>query len=180
MRHLRQVGAVFMLLLVATSVVSAQARRQTTSTAKFWEIGADAGLSFGLDDPNVTTLSIPVQSIRAGLHVSDVLSIEPFFGLDYTKFEDVDGITLYQFGVGALYHFSASRTQTQLFIRPALQIVGASIAGESDSEVGAGVGIGMKWPKLNGRMAWRGEANINFINDNTILGALLGISFFTR
>lgn len=169
-----------MLLLVATSVASAQARRQTTSTAKVWEIGADAGLTFGLDDPNVTQIDIPVQSIRAGIHVSDVLSIEPFFGLDYTKFEDVDALTLYQFGVGALYHFSPSRTRSQLFIRPALMVVGLSAAGNSDSEVGAGVGFGIKWPKLGGRMAWRGEANINFINDNTLIGALFGISFFTR
>lgn len=169
-----------MLMLVAASVASAQARRQTASTAKVWEIGADAGLSFGLDDPNVTQMDIPVQSIRAGVHVSDVLSIEPFLGLNYTKFEDVDAVTSYRFGVGALYHFSTSRTQSQLFVRPALMVVGLSAGGNSDSEVGAGVGVGIKWPKLGGRMAWRGEANINFINDNTILGALFGISFFTR
>lgn len=180
MRHLRQAGAVLMLMLVAASVASAQARRTTTSSARVWEIGADAGLQFSLDDPNTTTIQIPVQSVRLGIHTSDVLSIEPFFGLNYLKVEDIDAITTYQFGVGALYHFSASRTQSQIFVRPQLAVVGVSAGGNSDSEVGAGVGIGMKWPKLGGRMAWRGEANINFINDNTILGALFGISFFTR
>jgi hypothetical protein len=59
-------------------------------------------------------------------------------------------------------------------------VVGVSAGGESESEVGAGVGVGIKWPQLGGRMAWRGEANIGFVNDNTILGALFGISFFTR
>ena len=180
MRHLRQVGSVLMLMLVATSVASAQARRQPTSTAKVWELGADAGLQFSLDDPNTTTIQIPVQSVRVGIHTSDVLSIEPFFGFNYVKVEDVDAVTLYQFGVGALYHLSTSRTQSQLFVRPALMVVGVSAGGNSDSEVGAGVGFGIKWPRLNGRMAWRGEANINFIDDNTILGALFGISFFTR
>lgn len=169
-----------MLMVVATSVASAQARRQAASTAKVWEIGADAGLQFGLDDPNTTSIQIPFQNIRAGIHVSDVLSIEPFFGLNYLKFEDVDAITQYEFGVGALYHFSTSRTQSQLYVRPALMVVGVSAGGESDSEVGAGVGVGIKWPQLGGRMAWRGEANIGFVNDNTILGALFGISFFTR
>jgi hypothetical protein len=170
-----------MLMLVATSVASAQARRPATSTAKVWEIGADAGLQFGLDDPNTTTLQIPFQSIRAGIHVSPVLSIEPFFGLNYLKVEGLDdAISTYEFGVGALYHFSESRTRSQIFVRPALSVVGASVGGESDSEVGAGVGLGIKWPKLGGRMAWRGEANISFINDNTVLGALFGISFFTR
>lgn len=168
-----------MLMLVAASVASAQQRRQA-STAKTWELGADAGISFGLDDPNQTTIQIPVQTIRAGLHVSDVLSIEPFFGLDYLKFEDVDAITTYQFGVGALYHFSTSRTQSQLYVRPELLIVGFSAGGASDSEVGAGVGVGMKWPRLGGRMAWRGEAGIRFINDQTFIGGLFGVSFFTR
>ena len=180
MRHLRQVGAVLVLMLVATSVASAQARRQTTSTARVWELGADAALSFGLDDPSVTTLQIPVQNLRAGIHVSDVLSIEPFFGLSYTKIEDLDALTVYQFGVGGLYHFSTDRTRSQLYIRPALSIVGISAAGESDSEVGIGVGLGMKWPRLGGRMAWRGEANIGVIDDQTTIAALFGVSFFTR
>ena len=169
-----------MLMLVAASVASAQARRTTTSSARVWEIGADAGLQFSLDDPNTTTIQVPIQSLRLGIHTSDVLSIEPFFGLNYVKVEDIDAITTYQFGVGALYHFSPSRTQSQIFVRPQLAVLGISAGGNSDSEVGAGVGIGMKWPKLGGRMAWRGEANINFINDNTILGALFGISFYTR
>lgn len=169
-----------MLVLVAAPVASAQARRTTTSSARVWEIGADAGLQFSLDDPNTTTIQIPIQSVRVGIHTSDVLSIEPFFGLNYLKVEDIDAITTYQFGVGALYHFSASRTQSQIFVRPQLAVVGVSAGGNSDSEVGAGVGLGIKWPKLGGRMAWRGEANINFINDNTILGALFGISFYTR
>ena len=168
-----------MLMLVAASVASAQARRQA-SAARPWELGADAALSFGLDDPNVTTIEIPLQRIRAGLHVSEVLSIEPFFGLNYTKFEDVDAITTYEFGAGALYHFSESRTQSQLFVRPELLILGFSAGGNSDSELGAGVGVGMKWPRLGGRMAWRGEAGIRFINEQTIIRALFGVSFFTR
>ena len=168
-----------MLMLVAASVASAQQRRQAT-TARPWEIGADAALSFGLDDPNVTTIEIPRTSIRAGIHVSDVLSIEPFLGLSYAKFEDVDAVTTYEFGAGAVYHFSTSRTQSQLFVRPELFVAGLSAGGASDSELGAGVGVGMKWPQLGGRMAWRGEAGIRFINDNTVLRGLFGVSFFTR
>lgn len=168
-----------MLVLVAASVASAQQRRQA-STARVWELGADAGLSFGLDDPSVTTLQIPVQNIRAGIHVSDVLSIEPFFGLNYFKIEDLDAVTTYQFGVGGLYHFSTDRTRSQMYIRPALSIVGVSAGGNSDSEVGIGVGLGMKWPRAGGRWAWRGEGNISVIDDQTTIAALFGISFFTR
>ena len=191
MRQLRQVGAVFALLLVVSSLASAQrtgttrqagtpARQQASGSAKVWELGADAGLSFGLDDPNVTQLNIPVQSIRAGIHVTPALSIEPFLGYTYFKVDGIDAITQYQFGVGALYHFSENRAQSQLYLRPSLAIVGASAGGASDSEAGIGVGIGMKWPKMGGRMALRGEAGVFAINDNTSLNALFGVSFFTR
>ena len=191
MRQLRQVGAVFALLLVVSSLASAQrtgttrqagapAARQQASAGKVWELGADAGLSFGLDDPNVTQLQIPIQSIRAGIHVSPALSIEPFLGYNYLKVDGIDAISQYQFGVGALYHFSENRTRSQLYVRPSLAIVGASAGGTSDSEAGIGVGVGMKWPRLNGRMALRGEAGIFAINDNTSINALFGVSFFTR
>lgn len=192
MRQLRQVGAVFALLLVVSSLASAQRtgttrqagsqaqRQQASGSARVWELGADAGLSFGLDDPNVTQFQIPVQSIRAGVHVSPALSIEPFFAYDYTKVEGIDAVSAYQFGVGALYHFSPDRTRSQLYVRPSLAIVGFSAGGASDSEAGIGVGLGMKWPRLGGRMAWRGEANVFAINNNTSIGALFGVSFFTR
>lgn len=192
MRQLRQVAAVFALLLVVSSLASAQragttrqagspaARQQAAGSARIWELGADAGLSFGLDDPNVTQLQIPLQSIRAGIHVSPALSIEPFFGYNYLKVDGIDAISQYQFGVGALYHFSQDRTRSQLYLRPSLAIVGVSAGGTSDSEAGIGVGIGMKWPKMGGRMALRGEAGIFAINDNTSINALFGVSFFTR
>jgi hypothetical protein len=165
-----------MLMLVAASVASAQARRQASSTAKVWELGVDASLAFGLDDPGFTLLQIPTGSFRAGVHVSDVLSIEPFFSYNYLKIEDLDGDSFYTFGVGGLYHFSTDRARSQLYVRPFLMLVGDG----NDSELGGGVGVGMKWPRLGGRMAWRGEANVSSVNDQTQLGALFGISFFTR
>jgi hypothetical protein len=179
MRHLRQVGAVIALLLVAGSVASAQ-RTAASSSPRVWELGVDAGLSFGLDDPNVTTFQIPVQNIRAGVHIAPNWSVEPFLGYNYVKVEGADAFSVYQFGVGALYHFSTDRARSQMYLRPSIQIVGVSGGGASDSEAGIGVGIGMKWPKLGGRIAWRGEANVTAINDATTLGALFGLSLFTR
>lgn len=141
----------------------------------------DAALSFGLDDPNVTALQIPVANVRAGIHTSDVLSIEPFMSFNYAKVEGVpDAFTDYTFGVGALYHLSANRTQSQMYVRPFLALIGGSAGGVSDSDVGLGVGFGMKWPRLNGRMAWRGEGNINVVGDQTVIAFLFGASFFTR
>jgi hypothetical protein len=183
MRHLRQVVPVLALMLVASTVASAQRTTRASaqrSQPRVWEIGADAALSFGLDDPRTTQLQIPIANLRAGIHTSDVISIEPFFGLNYTKVEGFDAVTIYEFGVGGLYHFSPVRTRSQMYVRPFLSLIGISAAGNSDSEVGVGVGFGMKWPKLGGRMAWRGEGNIFSVNDQTSLNALFGISFFTR
>ena len=181
MRRLRQVGVVLGLLVVASSVASAQRTptRSAATAAKPWEFGFDAGLSLGLDNQG-TALEIPVQNVRAGYHMSDVLSIEPFGAIVYAKPEGADGATVYNLGVGGLYHFSTDRTATQLYLRPFLNLVGFSGGGASDSEVGLGIGAGMKWPRLNGRMALRGEANLSIMDNNNSLNFLFGLSFFTR
>lgn len=186
MRHLRQVGlAVLALMVVIASAASAQrpaarARSAAASQARVWELGIDAELSFGLDDPNTTALGIPIGNFRAAWSHSDVLSIEPFGAINYFKIEGFDAITTYMFGVGALYHFSPDRTKSRAYVRPFLALAGVSAAGTSDSDLGFGVGIGMKWPKMGGRLAWRGEANVAQVGDATSLNALFGLSFFTR
>lgn len=185
MRHLRQVClAVLLLTIVVSSVASAQRpaarNRASAQTANLWEFGMDAALSFGLDNPRVTSLSIPVGNFRAGVFTSDVLEIEPFFAFNYAKIEGFTALSTYQFGVGGLYHFSAERKRSQLYVRPFVALVGASGGGNSNTDVGVGVGVGIKWPKMNGRIAWRGEGNIATTGDNTSINLLWGLSLFTR
>jgi hypothetical protein len=186
MRHLRQVGlAVLALTVAGSSVASAQRTRPRTpataqTSGRVWELGVDAELSFGLDDPNTTSLGIPIGNFRAAWSHSDVLSIEPFGALNYFKVEGFDATTTYMLGVGALYHFSTDRSKSQAYARPFLALAGISTSGASDSDLGFGVGIGMKWPRLGGRIAWRGEANVAQVGDATSLNALFGLSFFTR
>jgi hypothetical protein len=190
MRHLTRL-AVLALVVAGASPLAAQRTRTSTSAAarpSVWEFGIDAALSFGLDDPNFTMISIPagafgpapIGSFRAGIFTSDVVEIEPFFALNYTKFEGSDGGTIYQFGSGLLYHFSAARTKPQLYARPFLALRGFSGGGNSDSDLGGGVGVGMKWPKMGGRLAWRGEANVAAVNETTTINFLWGLSYFTR
>jgi hypothetical protein len=183
MRSVRLAVLVIVALLVCTaSDASAQRTRPraAASPAKIWELGFDSQLSLSLEDPGFVSLTFPAGSIRAGVFTSDVVSIEPFFGLSYLKPEGVDAITRYELGVGGLYHFSAARTARQVYVRPFLAIVGASAGGQSDSDVGIGVGAGIKWPRMNGRLALRGEANIATMNDATSLNFLFGLSFFPR
>ena len=190
MRHVRQMGLIgFALLLAVSSTASAQrttTRQSARGQSTLWELGLDARLSFGLDDPKVTTLNIPVGNLRAGWFVNDSWEVEPFFSLDYTSISGGGSLTAYSFGAGALYHFSPSRARSQLYVRPFVGLVGASVnpagAGPSTStsDVALGAGVGMKWPKLGGRIAWRGEANFATTGDATSINLLWGLSLFTR
>ncbi|HEU4995810.1 MAG TPA: hypothetical protein VFT29_13380 [Gemmatimonadaceae bacterium] len=188
MRYVRQVVLSLLVLTVAASVASAQRpaqRRPQPSQGSLWELGSDAGLNFGLDNPSVTTLNVLSQSFRAGYYFTPEWSLEPFFGLNYIKVEGVDGVTLYNFGAGALYHFQQNRAARQFYLRPFLTVVGASGPGNDNSDVGIGLGGGVKWPRLGGRLALRGEAyfstvNTSTLSDNTSIGALFGLSIYTR
>jgi hypothetical protein len=192
MRSVRSVAlAALAFTVLGASVASAQQRRpaQRSSAEGYWELGTDAALLFGLDDPGTTQLSIPIGSVRAGYFMTPEWSIEPFFSFDYASIENVGSGTDYQIGAGALYHFSTVRTRSQLYVRPFFALVGASFnpdgpgGGTSESDPMLGGGVGIKWPKLGGRMALRGEANVAFMlgeNDQTFLGALFGVSFYTR
>lgn len=192
MRSIRIIAsAVLALTVVAASGADAQqrrpAQRTTTPAQGYWELGTDAALQFGLDDPNTTVLSIPSGAFRAGYFMTPEWSLEPFLSLTYVSVDGGGSTTAYQIGTGALYHFSTSRTMRQVYVRPFLALVGLSVdppvgAGSSDSDVALGAGVGLKWPRLAGRMAWRGEVNVarQFDAQQTSIGLLFGVSFFTR
>lgn len=138
----------------------------------------DAALLLGLDEPSSTDLLIPNPMIRVGFHTRDVISIEPFARIIYSKDEGFDGSTSWMFGLGGLYHFSADRSRSQFFVRPFLAIDGVT---DGDSEFTLGVGGGMKFrPRMNGRLQWRGEVNLSNRNDRNTLGALFGASVYLR
>ena len=187
MRHVRHFGLALLALTIASSASAQRTRARNADQRALWELGMDAGLQFELSVPaggtKTTSLSVPVPSVRAGVWASDVLSIEPFLGIQRVSGGGTS-VTGYTIGVGGLYHFSPSRTQSQLYVRPFLFLQGASFSGgggsNSNSDVGVGVGAGMKWPKLGGRLALRGEANIATVNSVTALNLLFGFSFFTR
>lgn len=197
MRHLRNIAlAVLTLTTLGASLASAQrtptrAQRAAPSARGFWELGTDAALSFNLDAPPggvSTTLSIPVGVLRAGYFHSPQLSIEPFFSLLYVSADGGASASNYTLGVGGVYHLSPARTTSVMFVRPFLAMVGESDdpggAGNSTSntDFALGAGFGMKWPKLSGRIAWRGEVNVarQFDAQQTSIALLFGISYFTR
>ena len=181
MRRLLSLAALSILALSAPA--SAQ-RSGGYSASPSPEIGMDAGITFSLGTPSRTTIEIPLQQIRMGFFVSPVLSIEPTLGL-VSLSGNGPSTTFYNFGVGALYHFSPSRTANQFYVRPFVNLVGDSGGGTSSSTALFGVGGGLKIP-LRDRIASRFEANFAHIGDlNGVLahneiGLLAGLSFYTR
>jgi|SRR4051812_17539878 hypothetical protein len=190
----RNVGFALVSLMVVA--LSASAQRTTTrttrssssasSTSTLWELGADAGIGFDLSVPTggakTTQIQIPLQSLRAGFFINPQWSLEPSLGYRYIKVEGLDAVSFYTLGFAGLYHFSTDRMHRQIYLRPFLGLLGISSGGQSDSDTELGVGAGMKWPKMNGRMAWRAELNLAHQMDaeTTSLNVLGGISFFSR
>lgn len=190
MRRVLAIAAVATLVLST----SASAQRRSSSSASSSsempiELGVDGGLSFGLGGTNsVTIFDLPVQSVRAGFFISPEISIEPSLGMTYATSSNVSG-SAYNLGVGLLYHFSTSRAQNQLYVRPFLNLEGQSnkVNGTSNSATNTifGAGVGVKLPATD-RLSWRLEANIghnsnnNFDNSDNRLGLLFGVSYFTH
>ncbi|HKO15122.1 MAG TPA: outer membrane beta-barrel protein [Gemmatimonadaceae bacterium] len=202
MRVQMKIGALAIATLVAAAATAnAQARgarNASMSEPRLLELGMDAGLSFGLDDPKTTSLGLPVQSIRAAFYMNPTVAIEPHAAVSYSKTDLGGGQSLsgtaMNLGVGALWHFSPSRSARQFYARPFVdlnRISGSTSDGQggsvsqSASQFGLGAGIGVKMPFGN-RMAWRFEANLthnfdtNTLPSQTYIGLGAGLSFYTR
>lgn len=190
MRPLRQAGAVFILMLVVSSVASAQRTTRTSSQAAaqaggFWELGADAGVSLFIDDPMTVAINIPVNSIRGGYYASNTLSIEPLARINTTFGKDQIGRTSYMIGVGVLYHLTPDRTKRQTYLRPMLAISGGG-GPNSLSFTHLGFGAGMKRPMFTNRLASRAEVGLLHrlkngpVDAETSINALLGFSIYTK
>jgi hypothetical protein len=166
---------------------ASSAQRTRSSGSQPWELGADAGLQLEVGVPTgvdkTTSLVLPLPAIRAGFFVNDEWSLEPSLTYVYDKTEGTPSTSFYALGFAGLYHFQKNRMARQMYVRPFLQLMGFSGAGGGNaSDQMIGVGVGLKWPRFNGRLAWRGEANLARQMDAevTSFNVLWGLSFFTR
>lgn len=166
---------------VSASAASAQRTRETGGPV---ELGIDAGVVFGLDNPNTTLVSIPVQDFRLGYFIDDKLELEPRFNLNSIHSSGAS-LTTYGFELGLLFIPSGDRIGRGFYIRPLLGVIGVSVsgAGGSNSNGYGGAGVGLKIPFADRRLATRMEANYEhgFGNGSSNqIGLALGLSFFTR
>jgi len=169
-------------LLLTILAPSADAQRSRGGSRPI-EFGIDGGIIFGLADPTYTAVALPIQSFRVGFLMSDRVAIEPAIGL--TSFR-VSGATStdYLFQVGLVYSPAGDRVGKGLYGRPFIGIAGQTNPGPNDdSNALMGLGVGLKIPFADRRLATRMELNYSHAFSDpsaNAIGLLFGLSFFTR
>ena len=103
----------FAFAVSAVLVLSSPALAQKQNPIEF---GIDGALTYGLDSPHVTEVSIPIQRLRVGFFVSPAVSIEPSAALSRNS-ESGSSATILDLGVGALFHLSTVRAGRGLDVR---------------------------------------------------------------
>ncbi len=168
-------------LLVALAP-SANAQRSRGDSRPI-EFGIDGALLFGLDNPKVTALAIPIPVFRVGFLMTDKVALEPRLQLSSIH---AGGQTATAYGIelGVVYSPNGDRVGNGLYGRPFIGISGQSVSGGGSTSNGeVGLGIGLKIPFADRRFATRWEANYahGFGTPGTnAIGLLFGLSFFTR
>ncbi|HZE08421.1 MAG TPA: hypothetical protein VE110_06650 [Gemmatimonadaceae bacterium] len=172
--------------LVALAVVapSARAQRYGQRGSTPIELGVDAAMVFGLDNPHTTAVTLPVPSFRIGFIVDNNLELEPRLQVNSVHVAGLGTLTDYDFQLGVLFMPGGDRVGKDVYIRPFLGFSGTSASGAgSNSNGDAGVGLGVKLPFADRRLATRLEAAYDhgFGNGGTnAIGLFAGLSFFTR
>lgn len=169
-----------LLVMVVASLANAQRPRGDSRPIEF---GIDGGLAFGLDNPKVTALVVPIPVFRVGFLMTDKVALEPRLQLASVHAAGQTATT-YGIELGVVYSPNGDRVGNGLYGRPFIGFSGASVSGGGSTSNGhAGAGIGLKIPFADRRMATRWEADYSHEfgtpSSNTI-GLLFGLSWFTR
>ena len=195
-------AAAFLGAASLAAPAGAQSPTAVAQPTRTLELGIDAGAVVGLGDESSIQINLPASRARVGFFLTNDTrwSLEPAVGLNYLDTEGGSGALQYNLEFGALYHFAPPANLTGglggtggpivrssvAYVRPFIGLTGVTGGGDgdddtSDSEVSFGAGLGIKVPWRES-LAWRAEANLGYGVDNEALriGALLGVSFFTR
>ena len=172
----------FASLVLAAPAAKAQ-RSQRGSTPV--ELGIDGGVTFGLDAPRTTWVALPVQSFRVGFHMSNNLALEPRVSINSFHGGGGGSATSYDLQLGVVYQPAGDRVGNGFYGRPFAGISGLNVSGPGgNNNTGyMGLGLGLKIPFADRRLATRMEANYahGFSGGGSNqIGLLIGLSFFTR
>jgi hypothetical protein len=171
---------------VATLVFAAlpaKAQRSSQRSTPI-ELGIDGGILFGLNTPRTTVVALPVQSFRVGFLVTDNLAFEPRAAINSIHASGAS-LTTYDFQMGVVYQPDGDRVGKGLYGRPFIGVSGVSVSGPGGNNNNGyiGLGVGLKIPFADRRLATRMEANYEHGfggGGNNIIGVLIGLSYFTR
>jgi hypothetical protein len=179
---LRLLASTVVALLLIAPASGAQAARQRGSYPV--EFGIDSDIIFGLESPRTTVIAVPAPVFRVGFIVGDKLELEPRLSLTSAHVSGFGSFTDYTFELGALYQPAGDRVGSGLYVRPFVGVSGGDDSQTSSSNNGyAGLGLGLKLPFANRRLAVRPEAA--YMHDfgtagGNALALIFGLSFFTR
>lgn len=169
------------VLVFAAAAPSAEAQRSRGSRPI--EFGIDGGVFFGLDNPKITVVALPVQDFRVGILMTEKVALEPRVHINSIS-AGGGSLTTYAFEMGLVYSPSGDRVGNGLYGRPFLGVSGVNVSGPGDDNSGyMGLGVGLKIPFADRRLATRMETNYTrgFSTPSTNqIGLLIGLSFFTR
>ena len=171
-------------LAVALIAPAAEAQRASHRDSGPIELGIDGGVTFGLDNPNTTIVSLPTQVFRLGYFLSNNVEIEPRVSINSASGGGVS-VTAYSLEAGVLFQPAGDRVGKGLYLRPFLGVSGLNVSGPGGNNNSgyAGAGFGLKLPFADRRLATRMEANYahGFSGGGSnLIGVLIGLSFFTR
>lgn len=168
------------LLAISSTAIAQRSSRNGGAI----ELGADAGVSFGLDDPTTRIIALPLQDFRLGYFMSNKFELEPRFSLTSLHIGGAGTLTTYKVEIGVLLLPEGDRAGRGLYVRPFGGFAGVSASGGgSDSNGYLGGGLGLKIPFAGRRLAARPEANYTHGfggGGSNQIGLLFGLSYFTR
>jgi hypothetical protein len=177
MKRILVLGALAMVFTAST----ADAQRSSRRDGGQIELGIDGGITFGLDDPSFTLVELPVQVFRVGYFLNDRFEIEPQISIISASGGGGGSATVYRLGAGLLWQPSGDRVGKGLYFRPFVGVTGFSVSGPGDENAAeAGIGVGVKLPFNDRRLATRLEANYSRVDDANQIRLMFGLSWFTR
>jgi hypothetical protein len=177
MKRLLLLGA--LALAMTASAADGQRSSRRGSEGQI-ELGIDGGITFGLDNPHFTLVSLPVQVFRVGYFLNDRFEIEPRLSLNSVSGGGAT-VSVYTLGLGLLYQPNGDRIGKGLYFRPFAALNGVSASGPGGDNSGeVGIGVGVKLPFDDRRLATRLEANYAHSDGANLIGLLFGLSWFTR
>jgi hypothetical protein len=145
------------------------------------EIGLDGGLEYAFD-PDLLTIAVPFQRVRAAFPFEPRMAIEPAFSLTRLS-SNGESLVAMVIRVGLLLDIEAERNTT--YARPFAGFEYADVSfGDSETVFNLGAGVGTR-TRIADQLALRIEASLTGRfgaegGTDGVIGATVGLSFFTR